>query len=115
MADAETSRTDTPCLNGLDVAKVYEKAWWQSKKFFAFLLCEVGFFVLMGSMIYTQELDKLAENVAFMVLAVTSGMLAIGFILGQGALDRYVRVAALAMGRGIENGSSKASAREDDG
>jgi hypothetical protein len=108
MPDVDPSQADVPAV------KAYEKAWWQSKKFFAFLLCEIGFFVLMGSMIYRQELDKIAENVAFMVLAVTSGMLATGFILGQGALDRYVRVAALTMGRKFQDEPSKRSSVQEE-
>ena len=115
MPDADASRTDLPVPNGVDIAKAYEKAWWQSKKFFAFLLCEIGFFVLMGSMIYMQELDKLAENVAFMVLAVTAGFGMVGYCLGQSYLERYVRVAALAIGRDIQNGSSKPPPAEDNG
>lgn len=77
----------------------HERAWWQSKKFFAFLMAQAGFFFLMGAMIYAQEMDKLGENVSFMVLAVTSGFLAVGYIGGQAMVDRYVRVAALTMGR----------------
>jgi len=76
-----------------------EKAWWQSKKFIAFLMTQGGLFGLMGAMIYTQEMDKIGENVAFMVLAVTAGFLATGYILGQAALDKYIRVAKITMGR----------------
>lgn len=78
----------------------HEKEWWQSKKFFAFLVCEIGFFALMGAMIYEQEMDKIGENLAFMVLAVTSGFGMVGFCLGQSYIDRYVQVAQVAMGRG---------------
>ena len=77
----------------------HEKAWWQSKKFIAFLATEAGFFVLMGAMIHTQEMDKLGENIAFMVLAVTAGVLAVGYILGQAYIDKYIRVAKITMGR----------------
>ena len=87
----------------------HEKAWWQSKKFIAFLGSEGGFFALMGAMIYEQEMAKIGENVAFMVLAVTAGFLATGYILGQAALDKYIRVAKITMGRGNgdDNGSSE--------
>jgi len=76
-----------------------DRLWWQSKKFFAFLLAEVGFFALMGFMLHLQSIDQLSGNVAFMVLAITAGFLAVGFILGQAALDRYVRVALIAAGK----------------
>lgn len=82
----------------------HEKAWWQSKKFFAFLVCEVGFFALMGAMIYEQEMNKLGENVAFMVLAVTAGILSCSYIGGQALVDKYVRAAAITMGRNPPEG-----------
>jgi len=83
--------------NGAD-----EKQWWQSKKFIAFLATQLGFFILLGAMIYEQDLVKVGENVSFMVLAVTAGFLATGYILGQAALDKYIRVAKITMGRETE-------------
>lgn len=77
-----------------------EKGWWQSKKFIAFMATQLGFFLLMGAMIYEQEMAKIGENMAFMVLAITSGFLATGYILGQAALDKYIRVAKITMGKG---------------
>ena len=79
----------------------HEKMWWQSKKFIAFMAPQLGFFVLMGAMIYEQEMSKIGENVTFMVLAVTSGFLATGYILGQAALDKFIRVAKITMGKGL--------------
>lgn len=84
----------------------HEKAWWQSKKFFAFLMAELGFFGLMAVMILEQEMNKLGENVAFMILAVTSGFLGVGYCLGQAYVDKFVRVAAITMGRN-DPGESK--------
>ena len=98
-------------VEGADHA--HEKAWWQSKKFFAFLVAELGFFSLMGGMIVQQEMDKLGENVSFNVLAVTAGFLAVGYILGQAALDRYVRVATITMGKG-DTPSPEAPAKESE-
>lgn len=77
-----------------------EKAWWQSKKFWAFLATQLGFFILMGMMLYEQEMDKLGENASFMILAVTAGFLAVGYILGQAYIDKYIRVAKITMARG---------------
>ena len=76
-----------------------EKRWWQSKKFFAFIVTELGFFALMAFMILSQQMDKLGDTVSFMVLAVSAGFLAVGFILGQAYLDKYIRVALITMGR----------------
>jgi hypothetical protein len=85
----------------------HEKSWWQSKKFIAFMATQLGFFVLLGSMIYTQDMDKLGENVAFMTIAVTAGFLATGYILGQAALDKYIRVAKITMGKGDTDGEGE--------
>jgi hypothetical protein len=72
-----------------------EKGALASKKFKAFILTQAGFFYLMGVMIYKQELTRLAENASFMTLVATSGFLATGYILGQAALDKYIRVAQI--------------------
>jgi len=79
----------------------HEKSHLASKKFVAFLVTEVGLFALLGIMIFLGELDTLGENVAFMVLAVTAGFVAVGYILGQSSLDRYVRVAMITAGREV--------------
>lgn len=75
-----------------------EKPALKSKKFVAYLLTTVGFFVIMGLMLWEQEVKTLAENTAFMVVVVTQGFLSTGFILGQAALDKYIRVAKIAKG-----------------
>lgn len=79
--------------------EVHEKPALASKKFKAFLLVEIGFFTLMGMMIWMQEIDTLAENTSFLVLAVTAGFMGVGFCLGQSYVDKYVRVAAITMGK----------------
>lgn len=79
-----------------------EKPAYKSKKFIAFLLVTLGFFGIMALMLYQQEVSTLAENTAFMVVVVTQGFIASGFILGQAALDKYVRVAKIA--RGLPSG-----------
>lgn len=78
---------------------VHEKGHLASKKFVAFLVTEVGLFTLLGIAILLGELDTLGENLAFMVLAVTAGFVAVGYILGQSSLDRYVRVAMITAGK----------------
>ena len=79
----------------------HEKSPLQSKKFLAFVFAEFGFFVLMGMMLYLQEIDKVASNLAFMVLAVTAGFLAVAYIGGQALVDRYIRVALITMGKDV--------------
>lgn len=87
--------------------RAHEKAWWQSKKFIAFMATQFGFAVLMGAMIYEQEMDQIGDNVSFMVLAVTAGFLAVGYILGQAYIDKYIRVAQITVGRGGSNPTSE--------
>ena len=79
-----------------------EKPHLSSKKFVGFLVVEIGLIGLMGMMIWLQEIDKVGENIAFMVLAATTGFLAVGFILGQAYVDKYVRVAQIMAGKGSE-------------
>ena len=76
-----------------------EKPALQSKKFVAYLVAEVGFFVLMGMMLFRQDMDSLAQNTAFLVLAITAGFLAAAYIGGQALVDKYVRVAQITTGR----------------
>ncbi len=114
MADEDSSPGNTVIEKMIEPADhAHEKAWWQSKKFIAFMATELGFFVLMGAMIYEQEMAKIGENVAFMVLAVTSGFLATGYILGQAALDKYIRVAKITMGKGDTNNGDMSNGEGD--
>jgi hypothetical protein len=92
----ENTKTEVP-------EKPHEKGALQSKKFIAFLLCELGFFVLMALMLLKQEMELVGENMAFMTLAVTSGFLAVGYILGQAYIDKYIRVAQITTGNGGSN------------
>lgn len=82
-----------------------EKPALQSKKFVAFLVTELGFFVLMGIMLFRQDMDSLAQNTAFLVLAITAGFLAAAYIGGQALVDKYVRVAQITTGRVLPGGS----------
>lgn len=77
----------------------HEKSHLQSKKFVAFLVAIVGYFILMGIMLYQQDVKTIGENVAFMILVVTSGFLVVGYCLGQAYVDRYIRVALITMGK----------------
>jgi glucan phosphoethanolaminetransferase (alkaline phosphatase superfamily) len=78
----------------------HEKPAMRSKKFAAFALTELGFFIIMSLMVLRQGLNQVSQNLAFMVIAVTAGFLAVGYILGQAYTDRYVRVAFISMGKG---------------
>lgn len=83
-----------------------DKSALSSKKFLAFLFAEVGFFILMGMMLAEEGISSLSENAAFMVLAITAGVLACSYIGGQALVDRYVRVATIMASPSKKDGDS---------
>ena len=67
-----------------------EKAPLQSKKFLAYLLSNVGSKALLFWMVSKQESD-----VVIMATVTAAAFIDVGYILGQAALDKYVRVATI--------------------
>jgi len=62
-----------------------------SKKFCAYLLADLSWTALMGYGVYAKMDWSL-----LMAMVVTKGFVQVGYILGQAALDKYVRVAKIA-------------------
>jgi hypothetical protein len=73
----------------MSVAAEIEKAPLQSKKFIAYNVANVTSKILLFYMCYKNEGD-----LVIMTGLIASAFLDIGYILGQAALDRYVRVAS---------------------
>jgi hypothetical protein len=71
-----------------------EKAPLQSKKFIAYLLSNLGSKALIFWMVSKGEGD-----VVIMSTITAAAFIDIGYILGQAALDKYVRVASLSKGK----------------
>lgn len=67
-----------------------EKAPLQSKKFLAYLISNLGSKALLFWMVSKDETD-----VTIMSAIIAASCLDIGYILGQAALDKYVRVASM--------------------
>jgi hypothetical protein len=67
-----------------------EKAPLQSKKFIAYLVSNLGSKALMFWMVTKGEGD-----VVIMSMITAAAFIDIGYILGQAALDKYVRVASI--------------------
>lgn len=67
-----------------------EKAPLQSKKFIAYLISNLGSKALMFWMVYRQESDFVLTTVV-----TAAAFIDVGYILGQAALDKYVRVASV--------------------
>lgn len=65
----------------------------QSKKFIAYLLSNLGTKLLMFWMVYRQESDIVLTTVV-----TAAAFIDVGYILGQAALDKYVRVASIDKG-----------------
>jgi hypothetical protein len=74
----------------MSVAHEIEKAPLQSKKFIAYVLSNMTLKALIFYMTYKNEGD-----IVIMTSLTASTFLDIGYILGQAALDRYVRVASI--------------------
>lgn len=74
----------------MSVANEIEKTPLQSKKFVAYIMSNITMKMLLFYMTYRNE----GDFVIMSGLAATA-FLDIGYILGQAALDRYVRVAAI--------------------
>ena len=117
-SDLEADLEETKGMGKLSVSGLFgdstpdkEKPALKSKKFVAFLFVEAGFFTLMGMMLYLQEVDSLAENTSFMTMGICSAFLAVGYILGQSSLDRFVRVAQIT--RSFPGGSSSETNQND--
>lgn len=72
-------------------ARVPEETLGNSKKFLAFLFIEL---VLAGMGIASLLVTRQA-GFNFTVCTATMGFVAVGYILGQAGLERYVRVAAI--------------------
>ena len=71
-----------------------DKPATKSKKFLAFLIVEIGFFMLMGAMIWSSDMSSLSGNMAFLSLSLSSAFLAVGYILGQAYVDKFVQMAS---------------------
>ena len=71
-----------------------DKSPMQSKKFIAYLLSELGWKGLLFYIIHKHNGDvKHTLLVLLITIIITSGVIQIGYILGQVALDKYISAA----------------------
>jgi hypothetical protein len=77
-----------------------EKSWHESKKFIAWVLSDITWKSILITilLVYRNDLTQNGASVWWLLLAIviTAGFIEIGFILGQAALDKYVRLAEIA-------------------
>ena len=70
----------------------------KSKKFIAYLIAEIGWKVLIFTVVYKIG-DTLSHQylILLLTLVVVSAFIQVGYILGQAALDKYVYLGKAAL------------------
>ena len=64
----------------------------QSKKFIAYLIADIGWKIALFYMLY--HLESKLDHYTFMLMStliIVSGFIQVGYILGQAALDKYLK------------------------
>lgn len=79
----------------MEILEKLEKSPLQSKKFIGYLLSNMGSKILLFWMI-----SQKTQEVVLMTMIIASAFLDVGYVLGQAALDKYVRVASM---KGIDS------------
>ena len=79
----------------MSVSSEIEKTPLQSKKFIAYLISNIIMKLLLFYMCYKNESD-----LVIMTCLTAATFLDVGYILGQAALDKYVRVASVSKTQG---------------
>lgn len=70
-----------------------DKTPLKSKKFVAYLISDIGWKIVLFYLIYKQKEDIKPAAVSLMLaLTFVNGFMQAGYILGQAALDRYVKM-----------------------
>ena len=70
-----------------------DKTPLKSKKFIAYLIADFGWKIVILYMLTHLQSKLQPEELTFLLtVVITSGIIQIGYILGQAALDKYVKV-----------------------
>lgn len=73
---------------------MFDKTPLKSKKFLAYLLADLGWKAIILYMLMHLQSKLDPEELTFLLtVVITSGIIQIGYILGQAALDRYISAA----------------------
>jgi len=85
-----------------------DKTPLKSKKFIAYLTADLGWKIVILYML-THLKSKLAagELTFLMTVVITSGVIQIGYILGQAALDKYINAAVEILDNDEKKGDDK--------
>ena len=73
---------------------MFDKTPLKSKKFIAYLIADVGWkIVILYMLTHLKSKLEAGELTFLMTVVITSGVIQIGYILGQAALDKYINAA----------------------
>ena len=73
---------------------MFDKTPLKSKKFLAYLLADIGWKIIILYMLMHLQSKLDPEELTFLLtVVITSGIIQIGYILGQAALDKYITAA----------------------
>ena len=71
-----------------------DKTPMKSKKFIAYLIADLGWkIVILYMLMHLKSKIETSELTFLLTVVVTSGVIQIGYILGQAALDKYISAA----------------------
>jgi len=73
---------------------MFDKTPLKSKKFIAYLIADIGWkIVVLYMLTHLKSKLEAGELTFLMTVVITSGVIQIGYILGQAALDKYINAA----------------------
>ena len=73
---------------------MFDKTPLKSKKFIAYLVADIGWkIVVLYMLTHLKSKLEAGELTFLMTVVITSGVIQIGYILGQAALDKYINAA----------------------
>jgi len=76
------------------MAEIKDKLPLQSKKFIAYLISDFGWKIIILYMLMHLKSSLAPSELTFLLtVVITSGVIQIGYILGQSALDKYLHAA----------------------
>ena len=73
---------------------MFNKTPMKSKKFLAYLIADIGWKIIILYMLtHLKSKIEPSELTFLLTVVITSGIIQIGYILGQAALDKYITAA----------------------
>jgi len=73
---------------------MFDKTPMKSKKFLAYLIADLGWkIIILYMLMHLRSKLEAGELTLLLTVVITSGIIQIGYILGQAALDKYINAA----------------------